>query len=128
MKRFLVTVALGLACSVPAHAQDAPDITGTWTGDERAHVEDHAEAAHFTFVVTSQGGADFVADTTYTANGRSFSETVKGAIAPDGRSVFYANREGHAVGTLQSDSILDLCYIETGADAHVSCVRLTRQP
>ena len=128
MIRTIVAAAVFAALSAAPALADAPDITGTWAGNEQAHVKDAAEAGMFTFVVTGQDGADFDAETTYTSDGKSFTETVSGAIAPDGKSVFYANREGHAYGTLQSEETLDFCYVESGEDAHVSCVRLTRQP
>ncbi len=127
MFRKMCVAAIVALFAAPAFA-DVPDIKGTWAGNEQAHVADHAEAGAFTFVVTRQDGADFEAEATYTSDGKSFTENVSGAISPDGRSVFYANRQGHAYGTLQSEATLDFCYVESGEDAHVSCVRLTKAP
>ena len=113
----LATVAILLA--VPAIAQDIPQLVGTWKSDTGV-----------TYVIAEQDGSQFKGEVTYPLRhgGGPSTDPVVGSVAPDGETVVMAAEEGHHVGTLQSATVLDLCYVEAGESPIVACAQYTKQP
>ncbi len=114
------TLALAaILLAAPAIAQDVPQLVGTWKSESGV-----------TFVIAEQNGNQFKGEVTYpsrTADGNA-TDAVVGAIAPDGKTVLMADDDGHNFGTLQSATLLDLCYVEVGEAPLVACAQYTKQP
>jgi len=127
-KLFAAAALLAAIASGPALAQDAPDITGTWTGTGKGMTPDGVVSGKQTLVVSEQDDNAFRVEISYDVDGTTYTETAVGAIAPDGKSFFYGGDDGIVAGTIQSDTTLDICYVEMGEDAQANCARLTKQP
>lgn len=126
----LVPIAAMLAAIIaaPALAQEAPDLKGTWSGNGKGMTPGGVVTGKQTLVVTEQDENVFRAQISYDVDGTTYTEDAVGAIAPDGKAFFYGGNDGMVAGTIQSDTTLDICYIEIGDDAQANCARLTKQP
>jgi hypothetical protein len=124
----LVPIAAMLAAIIaaPALAQEAPDLKGTWSGNGKGMTPDGVVTGKQTLVVTEQDENVFRAQISYDVDGTTYTEDAVGAIAPDGKAFFYGGNDGMVAGTIQSDTTLDICYIEIGDDAQANCARLTK--
>ena len=128
MKLLSAAAMLAVVISVPALAQDAPDITGTLSATGKGMTPDGVVSGKQTLVVSEQDENVFRAQISFDVDGTTYTEDAVGAIAPDGKAFFYGGNDGMVAGTIQSDTTLDICYIEIGDDAQANCARLTKQP
>jgi hypothetical protein len=129
MIKACAVAAVLASLAFPAFAQDAPSLVGTWTGTGEGMAPGGVVSVPITFVVTEQEGRAFRVGVTYEHDGGSHSEPNYGVIAPDGQSVFLATPDAPIIAKLQSETSLDLCYVEDGEDdALAMCARLTKAP
>jgi len=77
--------------------------------------------------IREQQGTAFKATKSYGAPGAYDTTEVYGSMTPDGRVVVVVDADGVFTGSLAGADVLDLCYVETGADASAKCSRLLRQ-
>lgn len=125
--RFLSCLAALLLVAAPALAADVPSLLGTWSGEqEGAGARDGFKKGPVTLIVGEQQGRAFTGKVIYPQGAGEGSSPFYGSIATDGRMVSIADEDGAAFGTVEGDT-LQLCYVETGADAASACVELTRQ-
>lgn len=115
--------------STPVLADEVVSLVGTWSGNgEGVSLTEGWRAGPAKIVVSEQKGRAFKGQVVYEkADGSEGASDLLGAIAPDGKSVVMAQDDGQLTATLQSSDILDICYLETGADAMAVCTRLDRQ-
>lgn len=132
-----------LAAGQAAMAQAVPDLKGTWTPTEGAHIVD-GPSRH-----TQSGTAPVPGDDTLKRHtsefvfrfegqeGRTFwgalssgqvSEKLVGAISVDGKRFVIADEDGTFDGTVVDADTLDYCYTHvTPTDRAVACGLLIRQ-
>jgi hypothetical protein len=126
-----------------AMAQQVPDLKGTWTPTEGAHIVDgqsrHAESgtapvagdkalrAHtsdFVFRFDGQDGRTFWGS----LSSAKVSERLIGAISVDGKRFVMADEDGTFDGTVIDSDTLDYCYVHaTATDRAVACGLLVRK-
>ena len=122
--------ALAALCFAPAvFAQDAPSMVGTWTGrGEGVGTKDGWSSGDVTIVITEQRGSAFKGHVLYPEPAGEGRSDFVGALAMDGRTVTTADADGLTTGFLVDPNTYEQCYVESGEDAKVTCLRLTRQP
>jgi hypothetical protein len=133
----LVLVALTAASAVLAQ-NAVPDLRGTWKGESESIVLGGGNAHHtggsasepelrsvtFTLTIDKQDGRRF-SGTFSSARGGS---KVIAVISRNG-TIFLADTEGVANGTMLASDRMELCYLKDAPEARVaSCVELTKQP
>jgi hypothetical protein len=125
LSAFAITAAI--LVTVPAVAQDLPDLKGKWVGKEQGiSIVRGYQSSDATIEITEQQGNSFRGFITYRGSKRS---DFIGTIAPDGKMVVTAGDDGYQIATLQSPTTLDTCYIDDGAEDMVtSCGRFEKQP
>jgi hypothetical protein len=131
----LLAVLIG-GSSLPAAAQDAPDLVGTWKGTaEAVHVGPtpyrtgetgvnfSTNPLEFTFVISEQQGNRFVGE----LSTGEFKETVIGALRPDNAGGVMLDNDGRFDFTLRDADAMDLCYGHSNQTSRVvGCYTLTR--
>ncbi|MDQ6433074.1 hypothetical protein RB623_03295 [Mesorhizobium sp. LHD-90] len=126
-----------------AMAQEAPDLRGTWTPGEGAHIVDgpsrHQESgtapvpdeetlqthtSDFVFRFEEQKGRTFWGS----LSSGKVSEKLIGAISVDGKRFVIADRDGTFDGVVVDADTLDYCYTHvTPTDMAVACGLLHRK-
>ena len=122
-----------------AHAQEIPDLVGTWEGEtqavyigpnpyrlpEKTGPNFGDNFIKFTYVVKEQVGTRFAGETA-----GAFTETFIGALKPpDYRSGIFVDLDGQYEFTLRDETTIDMCYWhQYPASKVVACWTLTKQP
>jgi hypothetical protein len=126
-----------------AMAQEVPDLKGTWTPAQGAHIVDgpsrHAEsgtlpvpgddtlkkhASEFVFRFEGQEGRTFWG----VLSSDKVSEKLIGALSVDGKRFVIADQDGTFDGTVVDTDTLDYCYTHvTPTDRAVACGLLIRE-
>ncbi len=137
----LVGALAGASCllAVPAGAEDAPNLVGTWKGGAQAvHIGPNPyrlpdgnnptfgdSVIEFTYVIEKQEGTRFAGHT----EGK-FVETIIGALQPPAfNSGVFLDDDGTYQFTLRDENTMDLCYSHLYPTSKVvACYTLTRQP
>ena len=139
MKRtFVLFAAMSyLVTAQPAAAQQAVDMVGTWKGkataahlgsnpyrDTKGNVVNFPdEILEFTFVIKEQKGNRFGG--TSTAGGRS--ETIVGALSPDGTNGLMLDDDGQYMMTIKDQNTINVCYFHANSSGRVvACYPLNR--
>lgn len=127
---FALSLVAALAVAVPASAQQAPSLVGTWKGpSDGVGMEMGYVNADYGLVVEEQRGRSFKAKVVYPVRGGTKSEPVFGTLTPDLKTLYLSGDDGIHIGTIQPDGVIDLCYLEADDDdALALCARLTKQP
>jgi len=121
-------VLISLLAAVPALAADPVAMIGTWKGEEAGvGAQDGWDRHELVMEIREQQGTAFKATKSYGAPGAYDTTEVYGSMTPDGRVVVVVDADGVFTGSLAGADVLDLCYVETGADASAKCSRLLRQ-
>jgi hypothetical protein len=106
-------------------AQTYPDLRATWTGaDVGVGVQQGWFEDPVTLVITEQRGRGFMGRKTHTEDEEGFY----GAIMADGRGLLITDDgDGNSMGSILSNDSIEVCYMESGADAQVACRVLNRE-
>lgn len=125
-----------LACHT-ASAQNPLDMVGTWKGEATAaHIGANpyretegsdanlpSKVLEFTFDIKEQQGNRFAG--TSTAGGRS--ETIIGALSPDGKTGVMLDDDGQYLLTIEEPNTVDVCYFHKAPTGQVvACYALKR--
>ena len=136
--RSLLLAALIGATFLPAAAQDAPNLVGTWKGTaeavhigsnpyratDRSGVSFSAEPLEFTFVIAEQQGNRFAGES---SSGES-RETLIGALRPDNSGGVILDNDGRYDFSLRDADTLDLCHSHSNQTSRVAaCYTVTRE-
>ncbi|MDI6026103.1 hypothetical protein QBK99_07880 [Corticibacterium sp. UT-5YL-CI-8] len=141
--RAIGALAILLAGGQVAMAQEIPDLKGTWTPSQGAHIvsgqSHHSESGtvpmpgddtlqthttKFTFRFEGQEGRTFWGE----LSSGKVSEKLIGAISVDGKRFVIADKDGSFNGTLVDKDTLDYCYTHvTETDTAVACGLLLRE-
>jgi hypothetical protein len=136
-------LAILLAGGGAAMAQEVPDLKGTWTPSEGAHIVD-GPSRHIRSGTEPVAGGDTLRRHTSKfvfrfegQEGRTFwgvlssaavSEKLIGAISVDGKRFVIADEDGTFDGTVVDNDTLDYCYTHvTPTDRAVACGLLIRE-
>ncbi len=124
----LSAVLFAILVSMPASAEDAVSLLGTWTGqrDRIAKVEGR-RGGLATLVVTEQQGNTFAGRLKRSNPTGDEEEPLWGAFTPGGKLIMGSDDEGTYIFSLIDQNTLDYCYSETGPSPRTVCARLTRQ-
>lgn len=130
---------LVLAFSLPAAAQEWPDLLGTWKGTSRSVVSgvgghftgDHGNTPRFaevelTIEWTEQNAGRYVG----TVTSGSHTEGKLGVMSADGTTLLTVDHDGQSVGRIIDGNSFELCYAQTSHSDEqmvVSCVTFERQ-
>jgi hypothetical protein len=127
VKARIPALAVALLVMAPASAQE---LVGTWKGAGDGASLDRGlwQGNGGSIVVTEQSGRAFKAQVVWQTPEGEGREDILGVIAPDGKTLHRVGNDGHHMATLQSATVMDHCYVETGDDALAVCSRLERQP
>ena len=124
-------------CTLPAVAQDIPNLIGTWKGTAYAvHIGSNPyrvaqgkgpnfpdNGIEFTFVISEQHGNRFAGE----MSGGKYSETIIGALQPDNKGGIMLDDDGEYAITLVAADTMDICYHHNFPTSRVaSCWRLER--
>lgn len=121
-----VLAVCGLLVAVDAGAQsEIPDLVGTWTGGGLGVGKNDGWADDpVTLVITEQRERAFTGTKTHSEGEEGFY----GAIMSDGSGLLITDDgDGHAVGSVLDADSIEVCYMESGADAQVFCRVLRRE-
>ncbi len=136
----LLSALLATAVTVPAVAQDWPDLVGTWKGTTRAVVAN--AGGHYADAGSDDAGtfatAELTIEWTEADNGRyigtisspQYTERVLAVVSSDGQSIFTVDSDGLTIGRLMDEDRFELCYLQSSsADTQMaaSCVEFERQ-
>lgn len=138
-RRRLLILACGLivSMSLPATAQQPPNLVGTWKGmGNVAHIGPTpyraakgsganlpANDIEFTYVITNQQGNRFAGE----SSAGKFKETIIGAVQPDNRGGIMLDDDGQYFFTLVDPNTMDVCYNHHYPTSKaVGCFRVTR--
>jgi hypothetical protein len=131
--------ALGLMPTIALAADDAPDLTGKWTGTTFTIVAGtgghwpesagtFAKPALFekaiTVTITGQVGRRFWGTTSIADDQEPNGEPLIGEITPDGKRLVIADTDGYWDGTIDGDTF-SFCYAQAGGPTHSSVVSCT---
>ena len=123
---------------MPAAAESAvPDLRGTWNGNSESVVSGGANPHHATQSAETRFSTIAFTLTIDKQDGRRFSGTFVSARSTDqvvavisrNGSIFMADDDGYAIGTILAPNRIELCYMHASPTARVaSCTELTKQP
>ncbi|HEX2527200.1 MAG TPA: hypothetical protein VHL31_13010 [Geminicoccus sp.] len=124
MHRIALIVGAAMLAGATAHAADAPELTGTWSGSGPSVSEDEGwEAARSANLqITEQRGPVFKGHVQYEGGEEDFV----GVVQADGKNILISNDDGNVMATLISPSEMEVCYVEGGGDATAYCSMLKR--
>ena len=119
-----VLAICSLLLVVEARADDKiADLVGTWTGGGLGvGKSDGWSDDPVTLVIAEQRGRAFMGKKTHSEGEEGFY----GAIMADGQLLITDDGDGHAVGSVLNADSIEVCYMESGADAQVFCRILNR--
>jgi hypothetical protein len=123
LKIWIAAFSLSVAAGA-AHAANAPELTGTWSGVGPSVSSDEGweEARSANLQITEQRGPVFKGHVQYEGGEEDFV----GVVQADGKSIQISNDDGIVTGTLVSPSEMEVCYVEGGGDAIAYCSMLKR--
>ena len=130
LSTLLATGATLAMLAVPAMAQEAPNLVGTWKGtSDGIGKEQGWLSGDVVLEVTEQKGRSFKAKISYPdAKGAAETEELIGTITPGGKDIFLVDEDGIHIASLEGGN-LDSCYLEADDDdAMAVCVRFAKQP
>ena len=134
---FVFALGFLAAMSLPAAAQQVPDMVGTWKGMATAvHIGSNPyrvaqglgpqfppNEIEFTYAIKEQHGNRFAGE----MSGFNYRETIIGALKPDNRSGIMLDDDGRYDFTLVDPNTMDVCYGHQFPTSRVAaCWRLTR--
>ena len=110
--------------SVGAHAAEAPELTGTWSGSGSSvsNSEGWETGRSASITITEQRGPVFKGVIKY----ESGEEEFVGVIKADGKTILMSSDDGIANATLISPNEIEDCYVEGGDDAMATCTIMKR--
>ncbi|NCC23767.1 MAG: hypothetical protein EOM25_01010 [Deltaproteobacteria bacterium] len=119
----LTVLVLTLTLSLPAMADDIPDLTGTWEGTRSSMVH-HGDKTVFveespgmTYVIERQEGRLIMGRkiTVRKVDGQKHDEPFVGVISADGSAISLADFEaGYAFGRILGPADLEITYLSDG--------------
>lgn len=111
----------------PARADtNIPTLMGIWTGENQTYSDKKGYLNWTkTIEITEQKGRLFKGHFTFSAGTKYFS----GVIYPDNTSFTWVgvDSKGYSHGRIQGTDRISACYVESGEDATVGCVEMTKQ-
>ncbi len=124
----MALVLTGIAgCTSPARADtNIPNLMGIWTGENQTYSDKKGYLNWTkTIEITEQKGRLFKGHFTFSASTKYFS----GVIYPDNTSFTWVgvDSKGYNHGRIHGTDRISACYVESGEDATVGCVELTKQ-
>lgn len=130
MRSLRTFASLFVVCfSLPALAQDAVSLVGTWKGPrERIHSTQEYRADTTTVVITEQKGMTFRGEVRWTSPEGEQSEPFVGAFPTSGKIGVTAGADGTAIYELVNPTTINFCYTEVGSEFLTVCGHLTKQP
>lgn len=122
----LVLTGIG-GCSSPARTDvNIPNLMGIWTGENKTYSDKKGYLTWTkTIEITEQKGRLFKGHFSYLAGTKYFS----GVIYPDNTSFTWVgvDSKGYNHGRIHGTDRISACYAESGEDATVGCVEMTKQ-
>lgn len=116
-----------VACSSPAQADgNTPNLIGIWTGENKTYSDKKGyQTWTKTIEITEQKDRLFKGHFTYSAGTKYFY----GVIYPDNTSFTWVgvDSKGYNHGRIYGTERISACYVESGEEATVGCVELTKQ-
>lgn len=124
----MVLVLTGTAAySSPAQTDgNTPSLIGIWTGENKTYSDKKSyQTWTKTIEITEQKDRLFKGHFTYSAGTKYFS----GVIYPDNTSFTWVaiDSKGYNHGRIHGAERISACYVESGEDATVGCVEMTKQ-
>jgi hypothetical protein len=123
-----ILAAAATAGPLPAvvHADDIPNLIGTWIGDNNT-ISDKKGLKTWkkTILIAEQTDRRFRGHFVYSAGRKDFF----GVIYPDNKSFTWvaSDSKGYNHGRILGPDHIAACYVEPGAEATAGCADLTRQ-
>lgn len=132
----VLSATLGIV-SLPAAAQEIPDLVGTWKGATTAvHVGSNpyratgqegvtfsSDPIEFTYTISEQQDGRFAGE----MSGGTNRETIIGALRPDNQGGVMLDNDGQYHFTLRDPNTIDLCYSHLNPSSRVvACWTVTR--
>jgi hypothetical protein len=132
-KSYLITVATFIFtmismsdCMATPYEDPIPNLVGTWTGENQTYSEKKGYSTwKKTVEISEQKGRIFKGQFTYADGTKHFF----GIIYPDNITFTWVamDSKGYNQGRIQGKNNISACYTESGADATVGCVELSKQ-
>ncbi len=124
----IALVLTGIAgCSSSAQTDvDTPNLMGIWTGENKTYSDKKGYLSWTkTIEITEQKGRLFKGHFTFSAGIKHFS----GVVYPDNTSFTWVgvDSKGYNHGRIHGTDRISACYVESGEDATVGCVEMTKQ-
>ena len=114
-------------CSSPSRTDaNTPNLVGIWTGENKTYSDKKGYLTWTkTIEITEQKGRLFKGHFTYSAGTKYFS----GVIYPDNISFTWVgvDSKGYNHGRINGTDRISACYVESGEEATVGCVEMTKQ-
>ena len=113
-------------CLATPNEDQIPSLVGTWTGENQTYSEKKGYSNwNKTVEISEQKGRVFKGQFTYSDGTKHFF----GVIYPDNTSFTWVSvdSKGYNQGRILSKNNISACYTESGADATVGCVELTKK-
>jgi len=113
-------------CLANPNEDQVPNLVGTWTGENKTYSEKKGYSTWTkTVEISEQKGRIFKGQFTYADGTKHFF----GVIYPDNATFTWVSvdSKGYNQGRIHSKNNISACYTESGADATVGCVELTKK-
>lgn len=123
---FVVTLTNVSICLANPNEDQIPNLVGTWTGENKTFSEKKGYLTWAkTVEISEQKGRIFKGQFTYSDGTKHFF----GVIYPDNTSFTWVSPDskGYNQGRIHGKNNISACYVESGIDATVGCVELTRK-
>jgi len=113
-----------LSSGAAAYAQEAPELTGAWsgTGPAVSATEGWEATRSASMAITEQRGRVFQGQVKYEGGEDEFV----GIIQADGKTILMSNDDGRVDATLTGPDEMEVCYVEGGDDMIAACTVLKR--
>jgi len=116
-----------VACSSPAQTDgNTPNLIGIWTGENNTYSDKKGYRTWIkTVEITEQKGRLFKGNFAFSTGIKNFS----GVIYPDNTSFTWVgvDSKGYNHGRIHGADRISSCYVESGEEATVGCVELTKK-
>ncbi|MEQ1529291.1 MAG: hypothetical protein ABL925_08240 [Methylococcales bacterium] len=113
-------------CLATPNEDQVPNLIGTWTGENKTYSEKKGYSSwNKTIEISEQKGRIFKGKFSYSDGTKQFF----GVIYPDNTSFTWVavDSKGYNQGRIHGKNNISACYTESGADATVGCVELTKK-
>jgi hypothetical protein len=113
-------------CLATPNEAPVPNLIGTWTGENQTYSENKGYSNwNKTVEISEQKGRIFKGQFTYADGTKHFF----GIIYPDNISFTWVapDSKGYNQGRIHGKNSISACYTESGADATVGCVELSKK-